>query len=42
MCEQGEDGKGPTYRTICRSIAVDPADGSAYFTDGDGTIHRYR
>jgi hypothetical protein len=42
VCEQGEDGKGPTYRTICRSIAVDPADGSAYFTDGDGRIHRYR
>jgi hypothetical protein len=38
----GEDGKGPTYRTICRSIAVDPSDGSAYFTDGEGGIHRYR
>ena len=33
VCAQGEDGKGPTYRTICRSIAVDPDDGSAYFTD---------
>ena len=42
VCERGEDGKGPAYRTICRSIAVDPGDGSAYFTDGDGTIHRYR
>jgi len=41
VSELGEDGKGPTYRTICRSIAVDPGDGSAFFTDGDGTIHHY-
>jgi len=40
--EKGEDGVGPTYRTICRSIAVDRSDGSAYFTTGDGVIHRYR
>jgi hypothetical protein len=40
--ELGENGKGPTYRTICRAIAVDPGDGSAYFTDSEGTIHRYR
>jgi len=39
--EQGENGKGPTYRTICRSLAIDPEDGSVYFTTGDGTIHRY-
>jgi len=38
----GETGKGPTYRTICRSIGIDPRDGSAYFTTGDGAIHRYR
>ena len=25
---EGENGKGANYRTICRSIAVDPADGS--------------
>jgi hypothetical protein len=42
VCALGEDGKGPRYRTICRAIAVDPADGSAYYTDGEGTIHRYR
>src|SRR4051794_4364449 len=42
VCAQGEDGKGPRYRTICRSIAIDPADGSAYYTDAEGTIHRYR
>lgn len=38
----GELGKlGSTYRAICRRIVVDPRDGSAYFTTGDGTIHRY-
>jgi len=38
----GEHGRGDSYRTICRSIAVDPEDGSAYFTAGEGTIFRYR
>jgi hypothetical protein len=42
VCELGESGRGPSYRTICRSIAVDPEDGSAYFTDSEGAIHRYR
>jgi hypothetical protein len=32
----------PPGAAICRSIAVDPRDGAAYFTTGDGTIHRYR
>jgi hypothetical protein len=40
--EQGENGKGATYRTVCRSLAVDPDDGSVYFSTGDGVIHRYR
>ncbi|GIU74417.1 MAG: hypothetical protein KatS3mg004_1504 [Bryobacteraceae bacterium] len=40
--EEGENGRGPTYRTICRALAVDPRDGSVYFTTGDGVIHRYR
>ena len=40
--EKGENGKGATYRTICRSLAVDPDDGSVYFTRGEGTIFRYR
>jgi hypothetical protein len=39
--EQGENGKGASYRTICRSLAVDPEDGSVYFTNGDGTLFRY-
>jgi hypothetical protein len=40
--ERGENGQGATYRTICRSLAIDPADGAVYFTTGDGRIHRYR
>ncbi len=42
VSEQGEDGKGPTYRTLCRSMAIDPQDGSVYFSTGDGVIKRYR
>jgi hypothetical protein len=40
--EMGENGKGATYRTICRSLAVDPDDGSVYFSTSEGRIHRYR
>ena len=39
---KGESGKGPTYRTLCRSLRVDPNDGSVYYTTGDGWIFRYR
>jgi len=39
---KGESGKGPTYRTLCRSLRVDPADGSVYYTTGEGAIFRYR
>ncbi len=41
MCAEGEDGVGPTYRTVCRSITVDQEDGAAYFTTSEGTILRY-
>jgi hypothetical protein len=37
---QGEDGKGASYRTLCRSIAVNLDDGSAYFSNADGEIFR--
>lgn len=37
---EGESGKGAAYRTLCRSIAVNPEDGCAYFTTGDGAIVR--
>ncbi|MCW5977740.1 MAG: hypothetical protein KIT09_06665 [Bryobacteraceae bacterium] len=42
VSEQGEDGRGPTYRTLCRSLAVNPDDGSVYYTTGEGVIMRYR
>ena len=41
MCAKGEDGVGADYRTVCRSIAVNQDDGSAYFTTSEGTILRY-
>ena len=42
ISEQGEAGTGPTYRTLCRSMVVNPEDGSVYFTTAEGVIHRYR
>lgn len=39
---EGEAGTGPDYRILCRSLAVDPEDGSVYFTTADGDIKRYR
>jgi hypothetical protein len=39
----GEKGTpGSTFRVICRAIAIDPENGSAYFTTADGDIIRYR
>ena len=38
----GESVRGPQYRTLCRSLVVDPADGSVYFTTSEGDIFRYR
>lgn len=32
---------GTTYRAICRRIVIDPRDGSAYFTTGEGVIEQY-
>ncbi|MCX5646360.1 MAG: hypothetical protein NTZ17_17020 [Phycisphaerae bacterium] len=42
ISREGENGKGENYRTLCRSFVVDPADGSLYYTVGDGDIYRYR
>ena len=39
MFEGGELGLGERYRTVCRSLAVDPRDGAVYFSRGEGTIH---
>jgi hypothetical protein len=38
----GESVRGANYRTICRSLTVDPGDGSVYFTTSEGWIFRYR
>jgi hypothetical protein len=38
----GEKGKGTGYQTICRSLAIDPRDGSVYFTNSFGSILRYQ
>lgn len=38
----GEKGiPGKTFRVICRCLALDPDDGSVYFTTADGDIFRY-
>jgi hypothetical protein len=37
----GELGEGEQYFCLCRSLAVDPRDGSVYFTNADGDIRRY-
>ena len=42
ISRRGEDGKGENYRTLCRSLVVDPHDGSVYYSVGDGDIFRYR
>ncbi len=42
ISREGENGKGEAYRTLCRSLVVDPGDGSVYYTVGDGDIFRYR
>ena len=39
---EGENGKGSSFRVICRSIAVNPEDGTAYMTTAEGTILRCR
>ncbi|MCW5982958.1 MAG: hypothetical protein KIT09_33015 [Bryobacteraceae bacterium] len=42
ISQEGEAGSGPAYRTLCRSMVVNPGDGSVYFTTSEGDIHRYR
>ncbi len=39
---KGEDGKGKDFRVVCRSIAIDPDDGSVYFTNAEGDIKYLR
>lgn len=35
---EGENGPGNKFRTLCRSIAIDPGEGSVYATTSEGTI----
>jgi hypothetical protein len=39
----GEKGiPGKTFRVLCRSLALDPDDGSVFFTTADGDVFQYR
>jgi hypothetical protein len=42
VSKDGENGNGNRYRVLCRSLAVDPRDGSVYYTTGDGDVFRYK
>ncbi|HPT21256.1 MAG TPA: hypothetical protein PLR88_04855 [Bacteroidales bacterium] len=35
---KGEDGKGTDFRVVCRSLVVNPEDGTVYFTNAEGQI----
>ena len=37
---EGENGQGASFRVICRSIAINPEDGTTYFTTSEGKILR--
>ena len=39
---QGEDGKGRDFRVLCRSLVVNPDDGTVYLTNAGGQIKRLR
>lgn len=36
----GENGKGDNFRVLCRSIAINPHDGTAYFSTSEGNIFK--
>jgi len=39
---EGENGMGKNFRTLCRSLAIDPGDGVVYATTSEGTIFRLK
>jgi len=39
---KGEDGMGGDFRVVCRSIAINPEDGTAYLTNAEGQIKQLR
>ncbi len=41
-CALGEKGKGTDYRTVCRSICVDPHSGQAWFSTSEGNLFVYQ
>lgn len=41
VSEDGEDGVGEKYRTLCRSIAIDPESGMVYYSTSDGIIFQF-
>lgn len=42
ISKKGEAGMpGEDFRTLCRSLLVDPRDGYVYFSTAEGHIHRY-
>jgi len=38
---EGENGKDADFRTLCRSIAIYPVNGSVYMTNSEGAILKY-
>lgn len=38
LAGKGEDGKGTDFRVVCRSIVINPEDGSVYMTNAEGQI----
>lgn len=41
ISEDGENGTKEKYRTLCRSVAIDPDTGIVYFSTSDGIIFQY-
>lgn len=41
ISEEGESGVKEKYRTLCRSVAIDPETGIVYFSTADGFIFHY-
>lgn len=39
---KGEDGMGKDFRVVCRSIAINTEDGTAYLTNAEGQIKQLR
>lgn len=39
---KGQTGKGDDFRTLCRTIIINPEDGTAYVTTSEGTIKQCR